>query len=159
MYTYENRSLFLSVTGAAAVDPIPNLGGVGHGYTVGDLTYSTGGTLIFGISYDWSTLLPGNDIAISGLENLNVTVDEMVYAIGYEFHEPSQAIGGVSNSTGTSAFIESTFQIKVFQDDELLETVQYMPPNDIRAFFGVASDQPFNKISITEIVGGSENEY
>src|SRR5438046_2008995 len=84
--TFSNKALFLAVTGAtSATGPLPNLGavgGLGATQTVGSVTLgiaapSSGWYMgvpsdpsCGGVSgCDWTTRLPGPDIAISGSEN------------------------------------------------------------------------------------------
>ncbi len=84
--------------------------GVSH--TIGDVTFSVGptatelfiGTLGHPSVTDWTMFLPGNDIAISGVENLNVALASEIFSFGFDFVEPENDPNG-----GGSISVDSVF--------------------------------------------------
>jgi len=110
--TFGERTTFLSATGATrATGPLPNLGGVGP-TTVGDVTFSkappSSGFWIGGTSFDWTPINPGNDIAVDGIENLNVDLANSVFALGFDFVEPS-----VDCAVPPDLCRDSTFEVTI----------------------------------------------
>ena len=97
--TFSDQATFLGFTGAtSATGALPNLGLISGGssasQTVGSVTFTIGapsteiyiGTLGAGIS-TWTTLLPGNQIAIGNSENLNAALASPVFAFAFDFVE------------------------------------------------------------------------
>ena len=102
LVTFNSEANFLAGTGATAEPATPNLGKISGGTaTLGSLEFSlAGATALFfgtdGLSIsDWSTLLPGHDIALSGTESpvIDVLSASPLKAIGFQIHEPTAAIG------------------------------------------------------------------
>lgn len=54
--------------------------------------------------------------------------------------------------------VESTFIIRVFDGPKKLQEYMFTPENNIATFFGTASKQPFNRVSIEEITGSVDDE-
>lgn len=116
---------------------------------------------------DRSDYLPGAEIAITGPENLGVDIltTTPVNAFGFFFAEPGNPWSGAGNNPDcTIACVESTFEVQFFYntseispDDDVV--VMFSPVNNQALFFGWTSDELFNRIQITETVGGAENEF
>lgn len=142
-------------------------------YTQGQTTFSpTGGSssitigcqLDFGaLSYcwdggdGWSPDLPGDDIAISGPEDLlaEFTSIDPVYAVGFQMIEPT-SLNVTASDTG---FIDSTFEISLLLGGSVIDSFSFSPENDVVSFFGVWADSAFDAILIDEVTGGIENEF
>jgi hypothetical protein len=167
MWFYSDKALFLATTGAVAEAPIPNAGLVSTPVTVGNLvfTISSPSTQLYLGTGDpttqWSTLLTGHEIAISGPENLNV-VDSLnpIYAIGFDFHEPTvngqpPAMPDVCNA----ACVDSTFTATLKLGAAVVGATTFNAADDVAAFVGILSSSPFNRIEIFESRGGIDNEF
>jgi hypothetical protein len=163
LIVYSNKGAFLADTGAtSATGPLPNVGAVGPGYTVGSVSFTTLsgqffiGTAGTGLS-DWSVTLPGNNIAISDIENFRSDLASPVYALGFDFFEPNQN-GGVTDSCFAPC-VDSTFRVDLFLGASPVGSFFYNAPDATAAFVGVWTDQLFNRADIIETVGGIDDEY
>jgi hypothetical protein len=165
---FSNKAEFLTATGAtSATGPLPNLGLVPGGetamQTVGTVTFSIsppstqlfigalGNPLVVG--GDWTTRLPGADIAISGLENLNAALTAPVFSLGFDFVEPE------NDPNIFAPFIDSTFEVTLLMGSTVVDSFTFNAPNDTAAFVGVWSNHAFDRAEIRETVGGIENEF
>jgi len=154
------ESTFTSQTDAAAEAPIPNTGSVPSPSTLGDLTYAfgPGATSMFfgtGDATQWTTRNAGNDIALSGTENLDVDLAAPVFSFGFEFVEPQF-------DPNTSGFVDSTFEVTLISGGaggSVIGTLSFNAPNDQLYFFGATSSAAFDRVEIREVSGGADNEY
>ena len=161
MVTFTDRTTFLvSASAGTATGALPNSGFVGQGpATVGDVVLNgfpnnllhIGGASV-SPSFDWTTRLPGHDIAIDGTELLGVSFPS-VFSLGFDIVEPEMDLNL------NAPFIDSIFRVDLFNGATPVGTYQFNPPNDTAAFSGVWSDMPFTRAEIREIVCGSENEF
>jgi hypothetical protein len=157
---FDNRADFQVVTNAGPAAPIPNLGFVGQSQTVDTLTYSTPssqmfmGTLGTPVAPDpWTVRIPGNQIALSGTEDLNVDLVHPTYAIGFDFVEPE-------NDPNVNAdFVDSTFTVTLYSGAVMVDSFSFNAPNDAAAFVGYWADSAFDRIEIRETTGATENEF
>jgi hypothetical protein len=143
----------VSLTGTL---PDLGLGGGGTSVTVGDATLTANNTIF--IDGRWSTLIPGNEIAISGPENLNVSVNtDPATAFGFYFHEPgtSTAIQDGCNTT----CVDSTFTISFYLNNVLVGSTLFAPANNSLIFWGVILDTAFDEVRFVETIGGIDNEF
>ena len=165
LHIYTSKSEFLTATSSTDVTgALPNLGFRGTTpITLGSIRI--GGVSPFwvgakgsGVTSDWTTLLPGNDIAFDGKEQFNVVTAAPVYALGFDVVEPS--FGGWSDGCGTVVCIDSTFNVTLLNSaGAVVDSFTFNPPNDVAAFIGVSSTSPFTTLQVREIIGGIENEY
>lgn len=165
--TFDDRAAFLAATGATdATGPLPDSGtATTNPQTVGTVTFSTPngpntlfiGTAGTGIT-DWTTLNPGNDIAISGVENLNTAFGASVFSAGFDFVEESTG-GNTTDTCFIAVCADSTFQVTLRNGATLVDSFTFNAPDDVLAFAGVWSSAAFNLLEIREIVGDQENEY
>ena len=159
---YNNQGAFTTATGAISNGAIPNLGNVGTSETLFDLTFTAANNIYFGtlgtsIS-DWTTSLAGNDIAISGPENMNVSINlnPSIHAFGFNFYEPTS--GTVNVPAGQ--VIDSFFRVDLFDDSSaIFDSFTFNAPDDQAYFFGVWSSVGINTVQITEYIGGDDNEF
>jgi choice-of-anchor C domain-containing protein len=166
--TFTNREDFLSVTNSSnATGQLPDVGllnGEGNAtFAIGELTFSLGtpsNQLYFGtagmarppVANDWTLLLPGPDIAISGPENLVVDLATPVYSLGFDFVEPSNLEnlnGGVLNTS----YIHSEFTATLKRGGWTVGVFKFDVPPDTAAFVGVSSPEPFDRVEIVETFG------
>lgn len=158
--TYADLATFTSATGATSVGALPFTSNVGTSEVLGDLTFSANNNMIFGTSSagGFSTLISGNDLAISGSESFNVDFGTAVGSFGFFVHEPS-ITGQKQDGTNTSFFMESVFSLKLFSGNSEIGATSFAPENDTAVFFGLQADQTFDRIEIVETTGASENEF
>ena len=141
----DQETLFISQTQATAQ---PELG-TQVGGVVGDLTFSTpaGSSLSFN---EFTTLIPTTpDLAISGVENLNIALAAPVFSLGFQFVDPTDAPN-------------STFDITLYSGGAagtVVNSFNFESPKDVLHFGGFVSDTAFDYVEIREIGGDSGNEY
>ncbi len=151
---FDAKTAFITATGAAATAPFPDLGpSTAQGATTfGDLTYSspTSANLFFA---NFSARIAGNEIAISGVSNLDVALANPVFALGFDFVEPE------FDPNLAAAFVDSTFDVGLFNGATPVGSFSFNAPEDALYFAGVWSDTAFNRIEIRETAGQAENEF
>ncbi len=148
---FDDQGDFLAATGAVGNGPFPDLGSVGTvPQTIGDITFS--GNLFFA---DWSARLPGIEIAINGVENLdaNLLLALSVFALGFDFVEPE-----FDPSVG-AAFFDSTFGVVLLDGLAEVGAFTFNAPNDVAAFVGVWSNMAFDRVEIRDLTGTIDNEF
>lgn len=164
--TFSDMSSFLTASGATnatgGIPCCPILPGTSFS-TLGAVTFSVGppssqwymGAGIGGVTNaDWTIRLSGPDIAISGIENLNMDfLGGPIFSVGFEFVEPELD----PNLMGT--FIDSTFTVTLSNGAAFVDSFTFNAPNDVASFIGVWGDVAFNRIEIRETTGGIENEF
>lgn len=126
--------------------------------TLGDATLSAGGNDIF-VGGGWSTLLPGgNAIAISGLENLQVSINTgLASGFGGFFHEPGSSTARLDGCN--TLCVDSTFLVQFWLGASLVESIGFNAPDDQALFGGVYLDEIFDRVTITETIGTNDNEF
>jgi len=165
LITYSNKASFLADTGAtSATGALPNLGNVGATHTVGSVTFTTlSGDLFFGVFGtavpDWSTLLPGNELAISGPESFKVSVPAPIYALGFDFVEPN--VSNVAMDGCNAPCFDSTFMVTLLSGGApiLGATFNYNAADATAAFVGVWTDFAFDGVRIDDVTGTIDNEF
>ena len=166
LFVYTDEATFLADTGAAsATGAYPDLGsGTPQPVTIGSITFSSPppssvavGVAGHGIP-DWTSYLPGNEIAINDIEHLDIVSSTPVFAMGFEFVEPS--IGG---STTDTCFVaectDSTFAIMLMNGATTLDVFPFNAPDDQAAFLGVWAPYAFDRMVIREIIGSIDDEF
>lgn len=165
--TFDDKASFLAATGAtSATGPLPNLGRIPPGdvtasQTVGDVTFtiSSPSTALFfgraGLSApaEWTTLLPGQAIAISNAENLNADLAGPVFALGFDFVEPS------ATSCFFAVCTDSTFTVTLKSGGSILHAFNFNAADDVAAFVGVWSSASFDRVEIRDITGTLDDEF
>lgn len=147
-------------------------GGSAASVIVGPLTFSIaspslelylGGTTNPTPSFpaDWSTLLPGHEIVISGIENLNVDLATPMTELGVDFHEPSASCPW-ANACGCITCTSSTFTVTLRRAGVAIDTFPFDAPDDVAAFVGWSSMAAFDRVEFREVVGNpnhADNEF
>ena len=161
--TFNDRATFLAATGAAnATGPLPNLGFVPGSQTVGTVTFSITapssalfiGALGAGVpGGDWTSLHPGNDIAISDVENLNAALAAPVFSLGFDFVEPNV------NAECFATCFDSTFAVTLWSGGSAVGSFTYNAPDEVLAFVGVSSDTAFDRVEIRDVTATIDDEY
>lgn len=149
---------FFDLSGATSLTgALPDLGGVGTSVTLGDATLTAGNTIFVGSG--WSTLIPGgNAIAISGNENLDISLDVgPATAFGFYMHEPASSTGMLDGCNTTC--VESAFNLSFWLGGTMVTDLNFTVPNDQLWFGGLILDELFDEVRIREIVGSHDNEF
>jgi hypothetical protein len=152
---YNSKETFLADTNATATSPFPTIGTTEilryPQYTHDNLQFTPTYPMELFPGRNWTNLLPGNDLAVNGVENLNIDLPSFTNVFGFDFAEPTYNVG--------DRFIDSTFEMTLFNTGAAIGTFQFAPPNNVASFVGVTSDRTFNRVEIREIVGGAEDEF
>ncbi|HYL65701.1 MAG TPA: hypothetical protein VEU72_00955 [Nitrosopumilaceae archaeon] len=171
--TFNDKTTFLTATGATpATGPLPDLGripgGAAASQTVGSATFSIaapsselfiGTSGVGGITNnDWTLRLPGPDIAISDVENLNIDLASPVFSLGFDFVKP-QTDPNINAPFGPSVFTITLKNGATFVDSFTVTSPSAAFPTDSADFVGVSSDTAFNRVEIRETTGGIDNEF
>jgi len=175
MVVFSNKTDFLTATGATEAANFDNVGppGTWHaGYSAWDMGTSFNlGSLTFNSSMtmwvkDLSSHLAGNELAISGLENLDVNINlgGEVHSFGFEFVEPHYDPYLYSLTTNYSTpgyFTDSTFTVTLRSGTANVDSFTFNGPDDQAVFVGVWTypDQGFDNVQIRETIGGIYNEF
>lgn len=99
--------------------------------------------------------LPGKELATTGKEHLEVMFSPAVNAFGFDFNESTTCRPGFCDGVSQ---VESTFAIRIYDGAKQLQEYTFTPANNVSTFFGAASGQPFDRVSIQETVGGVDDE-
>jgi hypothetical protein len=159
---FSEKTDFLATTGAiSATGQLPDLGGIpgdaAASQTVGTVTFTISPPsrdfYIGLIGGDWTTRLPGPDIAISDVENLNADFPAPIYACGFDFVKPWND-PNVNTTPGPS-----TFTVTLKNAGIEVGRFTFTPPYDQALFYGAWSDAAFNRVEIRETIGGIDNEF
>ena len=161
----DNQDVFLATTGATAATgtdangdplPLPNLGDVQGAVTIGDVTLRSPQMFVGTgndpriVNGDWSTLLPGPDIALVGpglVKGLNIRFAQPVYAAGFDYVEPQ---------TGPNVgrrFSDATFTVTLRRGREVIAETSFNAPNDVAAFVGLWADVAFDRLELRTLNG------
>jgi len=157
---FDDKAAFLSATGATeaanfdGIGPVPK--DMGYSFATGNLRFDSA-TREFWVD-DWTSLLSGNELAISGIENMDVTVIDLgaeVFSLGFEFVEPYATPGANVPSP-----VDSTFRVTLYSGASAVDSFDFNAPDDVAWFVGVWSTptQGFDKAEIREVVGANDNE-
>ena len=158
-----SEATFQAATGAVAEPAIPDTGvQPGDTGTVGNLTFSVDGTstteLYFGLpGSEWSTLLPGNDIALSGPEDMTITSAMALTAIGFYIDEPTTPGGGNTDVCNAPCF-PTVFDVSFYLGGTFLENVSIIPNGQL-AYFGFELTSPFDRVEIFDVTSTIDNEF
>ena len=159
--TFTDQTSFLNAGAGSPTEPIPRIGRLDRGAsgTIGDLTFTLGPDatrFFFGSDPNnapLTTRLPGNQIGVSGVENLNIDFAHPVFSLGFDFVEPE-----FDPNVGDT-FVDSVFQLTFLNGGVPVDSFTFNAPNDTASFAGAWLDTQFNRVEIREIVGDSENEF
>ncbi len=102
---------------------------------------------------EFTPLLPGGELLITGLENLNVDFDEAVTAAGFDI------VDTTTGSGGSCPGLDSIFTVTLLDGSIVVSTFSFNAPNDIASFIGIQSSSPFRRLEIRETSGGCENDF
>lgn len=167
--TFFDKAGFILSTGAIPLTgPLPNLGEIAGGLDgeamIGSTTFSIAPPSINfyvgtgGLDFpDWYPPLLGNELAISGSENLNVQFIAPVYSAGFVFVEPDLTMPVFDSANFPTS--DGLFTETLFRDGLPVASFDFNAPDDIIYFVGVWSDAPFDRVEVREVFGGIDDEY
>jgi hypothetical protein len=155
----DDEELFRAATDAMVVTgvgadglplPLPDLGAVKRQVTLGAVKLKAKGLFVGAggdpsvTDGDWSALLPGPDIALTGKrkKKLELRFSAPIFSAGFEF---------VEIETGPNVgpeFDDATFTLKVKRGRKTIAETVFNAPNDVVAFVGLWSDQLFDRMEI-----------
>ena len=153
---FTNKSEFLEATAATnCTGLLPRLpgfvpGGLLH---LGAVTFSISSPSVRFQCNEFTPLLPGGELLITGTENLNADFDEAVTVAGFDFLDTTTGSGGSCPGR------DSTFALTLRDGLTVVATFAFNAPDDIASFIGVQSSLPFRRLEIRETSGGCENDY
>lgn len=149
---------FGAAAGALTEIALPDSGLVGTGpVDVDPLTFdSLSGDLYFGGVFG-STLIPGNDTAISGVENLQIDINVSTTAFRFFLVEPTTDSGLIDACNFVC--VQSTFMIEAFRGGLSLGSAIFDPLDDFANFVGVFDAGGIDRVRIIETVGTADNEF
>lgn len=180
--TFSDRATFLAATGATdATGPLPDLGTRDSSEIPNSSTTTVGTVTFFAprwfmgtlgnpsvVGGDWTTLLPGNDIAISdgtgnnptgaGDDGIDVTFASPVFSAGFDFSESSLP-GVVQDGCYTTPCVTSTFLVTLKNGSVTVGSFSFDAPDDVAAFVGVWSSVEFTHMEIRETTGTDDDEF
>ncbi|MEM1379152.1 MAG: hypothetical protein AAGH41_00855 [Pseudomonadota bacterium] len=124
----------------------------------GNLTLDSGpGTSGYAIG-EWSANIAGDtDLIISGPENWQLDFAVPVNAFALVISEPSTNTGLAVDSCNAQC-IESTFLFEFFDGASLVGSAEVSPADDTGVFAGFVASAVFNRLVVTETIGGIDNE-
>jgi hypothetical protein len=170
LVVYDDKAVFTALPGVAPEAAIPNSGLVASPANVGNLQFSLGpgATQLFlgtGNASQWSTVLVGNDVALSAFEDMNVINTAIpIYALGFDFHEPTtpeeaQGAPWPTDVCNTAVCVDSTFTVTLKFGAATVGSFTFNADDDVAAFVGVRSTSAFDTVEIRETTGGIDNEF
>ena len=152
--TFDDKETFLAAThGESGSGELPDLGFVSGSATVGSVTFAlapNGNNFAIGAAGtsaapSWYPDLPGNWIAM-GYENLQVTFDAPVFAMGFDFIEPNATMPVFGGTP-----VDSTYQVTLLYNDTPVGAFTFNATDDVLAFVGVRSATSFNRVWIIDV--------
>ena len=160
---YTDLAAFNAASGGTTAVPLPDIGFFGTGpLDVGPLTFtSLSGSMTFGGGFD-STLIPGTDAAISGVEAFRVDIGAGATAFSFYIHEPTKTGSATVDGCNTTECVDSTFDIEVYSGGSLINSFAVEPVDDAADFFGIFDVSGFDSVVIRErntSVFSNDNEY
>ena len=155
---FSSAAGFDAAVGSSAAVPLPDgVNAETSAYTVGPLTFtSLSGDLFFGGIYG-STLIPGVDTAISGVESLKVEIAPGATGLGFYLHEPTTNTGLIDACNFPCT--KSKFTISAFLGASSLGSVIFDPVVDTADFIGLFDAGGIDRIEIVETEGTADNEF
>jgi len=154
--TYDNKTDFLADTAAKPTLPFPDRDewySGGPALNLGELTFSAGSLLFF---TEWTPLIDGYELAINGVEDLDIDAASPIYSLGFDFVE---RIKHNPYNLPIDEDDDSVFEVTLYSGGTLVDSFSYNAPNDVLAFVGVWSDSAFDGVEIRETFGGIGDEY
>ena len=164
---YSSLADFLAAAPQSNPYDLPDVGAQGTSATTGPLNFSTFGgsfNIILGTSGvpetftdGWSSLLTGNDLAISGPENFLLTLVGGAYALGFEIHEPT--VNGRSTDNCFAPCFDTEFSVELLRGGSVISSQTILPTDDALTFVGFTDSTAFDAVRITDITSTVDDEF
>lgn len=158
--TYTDRAVFIADTGATGIGALPqNVNG--SLFSLGGLDFTGHAPSTFNTSRNWSTLISeAFDLALNNDEEFNVDSAVPLLSFGFDFHEPSRPRPPSDPDTcNVDTCIDSTFEVTLMLGAGVVDSFSFNRPDDVLAFVGVKSSNPFDRVEIRETTGNIDNEF
>jgi hypothetical protein len=158
---YLNPASFQAETSATPQPELPPLGLVGRHVaqaTVGDLTFSiNNGSPEIALNFgEFTALHPGNEIALSDWEAIDVTAAFPVYALGSFFVEDTDQPGSCN---ALCPCADATYAVRLLLGAKMVGEFTFNVPDGVLSFVGVWSDLPFDRVEYRDLSQMCDNEY
>jgi hypothetical protein len=174
--TFFDRNAFLAAVGSTnsslflTANPASNINGTSMGG--GQISYDGSANAMQ--RGDFSSLLSGNEIAFSGVEQFVITAFSAGYGIGIDMVEPH-----FTTATGPDAgvpWVQATYSVLAYSQNVTLlgfdefgfpqfvvsetdvATFTFTPPDDQASFVGIWSDTPFKSLKVHDLSGSGHDE-
>jgi len=149
---------------SSADDTLPQRGNVGASEDVGTLRFTSlsGANLFLGgpNGEEWTGLIPGPDLAISGAEEFEIRTLPLgteVRAFGFVLTEPFE-INPRPGEGAAGIADDSIFTVRLYRGTEIVHAFDFNVPDLQKRFIGAWSDVPFDRVRLTERLGYAGNE-
>ena len=154
-----------AAAGPTAAVVLPDSTGGVSSISAGDLTFSISGSatnMLTGPNDDyWSTVIPGNDLAISGPEDFTISFGTAVNAFSFLMHEPTLGTppGPTNPDTCNTTCFNSLFNFALYSGATLLGSFNFDAADDAAQFVGFTSATAFDRVVVDDVRGTSDNEF
>lgn len=161
--TFDDHAAFVAITASTdATGPYANLGRHGGApIAVGTVTlvpvsplWLGGGTTVD----DWTTLLPGHDLAMDGLEHLDVVLAGPAFSFGFDVVEPS-TYARPEGGCWVNPCVDSSFTVTLLSGAQAVASFGFNAADDVAAFVGITSSLAFDRVQIREVIGNHDDEF
>lgn len=150
-------SEFIDKTCAVAQGDYPPAGQTTDAIGVGELSIAHAAAATELFVAEWTSLLEGDDLALSADEEMDLWVDEPITSFGFEIVEAT--VPGLPPGCNYPVCLDSTFELSLFLGPDLVGAVQFNAPDEQAAFIGVHSNKPFDRMELRELTPDPGNEY
>jgi hypothetical protein len=155
---FSDRPAFMLATGATGIGSIPDTV-PGAGFSLGGLNFTNEPGSSFNSDRNWSTLIDeAFDLAINDVENFNIDSVAPLYSFGFDFHEPTTPSPSDPNTCNATCS-DSEFIVTLKNGGALVDSFMFNGPDDMLAFVGVTSTDPFDRIEIRDHTDTIDNEF
>jgi hypothetical protein len=151
---YYDEAEFLTASGAAATVTYPTPKALSAiPYVENGVTLASAGGFNNSVT-DLTPVFVGNEFGVSGAENVDITLDVPVYAIGI-WMQDGYEVGQVGN--GPCPKVDSEFEFTFLASSDVVSTHIEDPAVDQAFFLGLISPQAIDRVEIRE-VGSAVND-
>lgn len=98
----------------------------------------------------WSTALPGNDIAISGIKNQSIKSAFDISEIGFYIDKPTTSGGGNTDVCNTAVCTASSFDVEFRKRGVQVGLAAGIAPGGTLSYFGFDLGIAFDEVVITD---------
>lgn len=156
---YTDQTSWESAMSSTSSIPLPVTAST-TSFSAGGLTFTVDGSatnLIVGVADEWSTVIPGNDLAISNPEDFKIDFATTITGFSFLLHEPTTS--DVKQDGCNAACVETTFSFKLFSGANQVGSFSLDPANDVANFVGFSSLSGFDKLVVDDVTNAIDNEF